>query len=45
MKNHAVTCDQNANKDIMEIDFHRYQLETDRSLKIKKKVSLSHNHK
>ena len=30
MKNHAVTCDQNANKDIMEIDFHRYQLETDR---------------
>ena len=30
MKNHAVTCDQNANKDIMEINFHRYQLETDR---------------
>ena len=31
MKNHhAITCDQNANKDIMEINFHRYQLEADR---------------
>ena len=30
MKNHEKTCDQNANKDIMETDFHRYQLETER---------------
>ena len=43
MKNHAVTCDQNANKDILEINFHRYQLEADRKF-VKKKVSLSHNH-
>ena len=29
IQNQAFTCDQNVYNDIMEIDFHRYQLGTD----------------
>ena len=33
IQNQAVTYDQNVNNDIMEIDFRRYQLKTDRKYK------------